>query len=132
MKLPPTARQVAEAAAATSVGVASVKRIEILGRLEETVLLATMVCGTAATVDDIRRKVEENVGERSFTNMVTTLDRMADKGLLEVSSEASPTKRKGGRKRKLYRVTQVGVENVTRSWEITSTLAAAAGLNRVA
>lgn len=129
MSLPPSAKQIAQAARASRGGSSGIqKRISVLGRLEQTLLLATLICGPKATINDIRSKVEQSVGVRSLTTVFVTLDRMAEKGLLEVTTEDTPTRRKGGRKRTLYKVTDAGRENVARDYLITVNLAREAGL----
>src|SRR5690606_30454703 len=94
-------------------------RMALLGRFEESILLAAMGCGKEVTADTIRTMLEASIGDRALTTVCTTLDRLEEKGMVESECEAEPTKRKGGRKRLLYRVTPMGRESAVRSYQIS-------------
>lgn len=104
----------------------------VLGHFEQTLILAALICGPEATANAIRDKVETQIGKRALTSVLCTLDRLADKGFLESEVEDQPSKRRGGRRRRLYKVTASGEENARRSFLIQQDLAIQAGLIRVA
>lgn len=104
----------------------------VLGRLEESILLAAMICGPQVTADVIKTKLDETIGERALTSVVTTLDRLMEKGMIESHAEAVPSNRKGGRKRRLFQVTPSGVASAERSFSTMHRLAQQAGVSRVA
>lgn len=107
-------------------------RSQVLGRFEESILLVAMICGPDATADMIKSKLDESIGSRALTSVVTTLDRLQDKGMLESMLEDSPSNRKGGRKRRLFKVTPSGMASAERSVSAMHRLAEQAGFGKVA
>jgi len=105
---------------------------QVLGRFEESILLATMICGPQVTADVIKSKLDGAIGERTLTSVVTTLDRLQAKGLIASGSEAEPSGRRGGRKRRLFEVTNEGMESAKRSISTMQRLASEAGMTKVA
>jgi hypothetical protein len=104
----------------------------LLGRFEEAVLLATIACGncgTIATADAVRTKVERKLGERQITTIITTLDRLKSKGYVESNKELEAEKRRGGKKRLIYSATRTGVDNLSRSLTLINDLAKEAGFH---
>lgn len=104
----------------------------MLGRLEESILLAAMICGPQATVDVIKAKLDESIGERAYASVITTLDRLQDKGMVCSESEAECTGRRGQKKRRLFEVTEKGMANAKQSISTMQRLALEAGVDRVA
>lgn len=104
----------------------------VLGRFEEALLMSAMIVGPNATAKAISDHVEASLGGRTMGTVLTTLDRLAEKGYVESTTEEEPTKRRGGRRRLLYKVTESGRENTIRSVSIVNRLAEAAGLFKVA
>jgi len=91
----------------------------------------TMICGPEVTADVIKTKLDETIGERALGAVVTTLDRLMEKGMIE-SHASLPSNRKGGRKRRLFKVTPSGVASAERSFSTMHRLAQQAGVSRVA
>lgn len=110
----------------------SAAKTQVLGRLEESILLVTMICGPEVTADIIQSKLEESIGKRTLTSVVTTLDRLKAKGMIESNNEAESSGRRGGRKRRLFNVTPSGVESAERSFGAMHRLATEAGVSKVA
>lgn len=103
-------------------------RRELLGRFEECAVLAVMTCGPRSTAEDVRKAIEARVGDQRITTVVTTLDRLVEKGFLETAKEDAPTPRRGGRKRMLYSETQKGRCEIERSLCMLREMAQAAGV----
>lgn len=81
----------------------------ILGSFEHSVIVATVACGPVATACAIKSIVDSLSPEpRHLAAVITTLDRLSDKGLLESGKEDTPSPRKGGRKRRLFKITDIG------------------------
>lgn len=94
----------------------------MLGKLEETILLATLRAGEKAVPSSIHGVMVESVqpGERepAFGAVYTTLARMSDKGLL---STGTMTDEKG-RARKTFTVTAQGRRALDASLQMTKRL----------
>lgn len=100
-----------------------------MGRFEEVVLLAAIACGPKATASAIQERLEQRLGvQRTPTTMMTTLDRLSKKGLLDSSMESAATCKRGGRRRRLFDVTSNGRDSVSLSVNIITGLAMDAGL----
>ena len=105
------------------------ERLSILGRFEEVVLLAAIACGPKATAGAIQQRLEQRLGvQRTPTTMMTTLDRLSKKGLINSTMESTSTCKRGGRRRRLFDVTSDGRDSVSLSVNIITELAADAGL----
>lgn len=85
------------------------------GEFELLVLLAVLRLGDGAYGVTIREELEEETS-RTLTlgTVYKTLGRLEGKGFLE-TRVAPPTKERGGRRKKLYRVTPSGLETAQRS-----------------
>lgn len=86
-----------------------------IGEFEHMVLLAIMQLGDSAYGVAIMDELEKRAGRttsRGATYM--TLDRMESKGLIR-SRMGEPTAERGGRAKRLFRVTPAGTEAVRRS-----------------
>lgn len=85
------------------------------GEFELLVLLAVLRLGDGAYGVTIREELEEETS-RTLTlgTVYKTLGRLEGKGFLE-TRVAPPTKERGGRRKKLYRVTPSGLETARRS-----------------
>ncbi len=80
-----------------------------LGEFEQTILLAVMRVGEGAYGASIRREVEACTGRSvSHGAAYITLDRLEEKGLLE-SELGVATAGRGGRRKRLFRVTTDGI-----------------------
>jgi PadR family transcriptional regulator PadR len=82
-----------------------------LGQFEQIVLTAALSLGDDAYGVTIHARVEELMRPRGcqLGAVYATLDRMEEKGLL-VSRLSEPTAQRGGRKRRLYRLSPSGEE----------------------
>lgn len=80
-----------------------------LGGFEELVLLATASLGGAGYGVTIQEQLEEEAGDTVSVGAVySTLDRLERKGLV-TSREGAPTAERGGRRKRLFRVTAAGM-----------------------
>ena len=89
-----------------------------LGEFEVVVIMAALHLGREAYGSAILDEIEARTGRRvSRGSVYITLDRLEDKGLLESRFEgASPSR--GGRPKRLFRVTAAGVKAVKHSLSV--------------
>jgi len=93
-----------------------------LGELEQMLLLATMRLGDEAYGTRIMEELRASVGRRvSRGSVYVTLDRMEEKGWIE-SSMSDPRPERGGRPRRVVRVTPEGVAELRKSRDALRTL----------
>ena len=84
-----------------------------LGALEEMViLLAAAMKEEAYAVSIAREYTSQTTNEISIPAIHTVLKRLEDKGLLK-SYESSPTAERGGRKKRIYQITNSGYRLVS-------------------
>jgi DNA-binding PadR family transcriptional regulator len=102
----------------------------LLGRLEETVLLAVLACGGDVTAEAVQDKLKDRIGSKSMTTVLTTLDRLTQKGFLDKGREDEPLMKRGGKRKCLYNATNDGRDNAYHSLSVTNDLAREAGLLR--
>src|SRR5215813_1209093 len=85
----------------------------MLGEFEYLLLTAAVRLGEEAYGAAIRREVEEATGRRcSIGALYTTLDRLETKGLLKTWM-GDPTPQRGGRAKRMVRVTAKGIQAST-------------------
>lgn len=134
MSLTPSSKDHAIAALASEklLDDSGLNRSAVLGRFEENLLMSALCCGPDATANAIKEHLEAKIGKRALTSVLVTLDRLSEKGYMESECEEEPSKRRGGRRRRLYKVTPTGRESVERSFRISAELALEAGLIKVA
>lgn len=99
----------------------------LLGRFEEAILLAALACAPEATAGAIKSRVEPHLGERHINCVLTTLDRLSRKGYVEFG-KTQATKKRGGRGKKTYAVTEEARESLRRQMAIFTALADQAGI----
>jgi PadR family transcriptional regulator PadR len=93
-----------------------------LGELEQMLLLATMRLGDEAYGTRIMEELRTAVGRRvSRGSVYVTLDRMEEKGWI-ASSMSDPRPERGGRPRRVVRVTREGVTELRKSRDALLTL----------
>ena len=81
-----------------------------LGEFEQTILLAVLRVGDGAYGASIRKELEACTGRSvSHGAAYVTLDRLEDKGLL-ASELGDVAPGRGGRRKRLFRVTRGGIE----------------------
>jgi PadR family transcriptional regulator, regulatory protein PadR len=86
-----------------------------LGEFEQIVLLAVVRLGDNAYGVPIRREIEQRGGRgTSVGALYSTLDRLQAKGYVH-SRFADPTPLRGGRSKRYFGVTPLGVEALSRS-----------------
>ena len=79
-----------------------------IGALEEMVILLAAALQEDAYAVTIRREyVQRSGNEISVPAIHTVLKRLEDKGMLR-SHESAPTKERGGRKKRIYTITNSG------------------------
>jgi DNA-binding PadR family transcriptional regulator len=87
-----------------------------LGEFEQLVMLAIVRLGDDASGAAIRAAVEDGSRRTVWIGAIyTTLQRLADKGLID-SSVAQPSA-PGERKRKIFTLTQDGQESLSRAYD---------------
>lgn len=88
-----------------------------LGEFEQMILLAALRLGDEAYGVRLMEELEERVGRRvSRGSVYVTLDRMERKAWIE-STLSEPGSGRGGRARRVVRVTPEGMEQLRRSRE---------------
>ena len=93
-----------------------------LGEFEQMLLLAAMRLDADAYGVRLMEELERSVGRRvSRGSVYVTLDRLEDKGWIE-SNPAAPVGNRGGRPRRVVRVTPEGREALRKSREALLTL----------
>jgi DNA-binding PadR family transcriptional regulator len=86
-----------------------------LGEFEVVVLMAALHLGSQAYGSAIRDEIEARTDRKVARGAVyITLDRLEDKGLL-ASKLVDPSAARGGRPRRVFRVTAAGVKAVRHS-----------------
>jgi len=95
-----------------------------LGELEHLLLLAILQCGDDAYTVPIRRMLAEKSGRDIARGaLYTSLDRLEAKGLVR-SWLGDPTAVRGGRARRYFAVTEIGVEAIRAARAAMTTMAA--------
>jgi len=88
---------------------------ETLGEFEHLTLLAVFRLGEDAYGMRVRREIAERTNRDVTIGAVySTLDRLAAKGLLK-SALSDPTPERGGRAKRSFRVTALGVDSLNRA-----------------
>jgi PadR family transcriptional regulator, regulatory protein PadR len=89
--------------------------IASLGEFEQVVLLAILRLGNRAYGVAIREEIRTRTDREPTPGaLYTTLDRLEDKGLI-TSRLGDPTPQRGGRAKRFFEVSGIGVEAVTRA-----------------
>jgi PadR family transcriptional regulator, regulatory protein PadR len=97
-------------------------RTDYLGELEHVFLLALMRLGDDAYGVTVRREIERRTGRSvSIGATYTTLDRLEAKGLV-TSHVGEPTEARGGRAKRHFRITPLGIAAVNRTHEAIRSL----------
>lgn len=95
-----------------------------LGELEQMILFALVALGDGAYGASIRREIVARSGrEVSAGAVYTVLERLERAGLV-ASRVGEPTARRGGRRRKHYRLRPEGVESLSEAHARMSRMAA--------
>ena len=85
----------------------------LLRRTEELILLAVLQLHENAYGVTIRRHLMEITDEHfSFASVYVPLDRLTERGFV-TAIDGPPTKERGGRRRRFYRVTPTGLAALT-------------------
>ena len=96
--------------------------MRLLSRSEEMVLVTVWKLREEAYCVPIREFLRKVTGKRwSFGSIYNPLNRLEKKGLLE-SYTTEPVRERGGRSKRIYRVTPIGQKALTALWEIQSSL----------
>lgn len=94
-----------------------------LGDFEQMVLLAILRLGPNAYAVTIRQEIEDRADRRVARGaLYTSLERLEAKGLVD-STMGDPTPRRGGRSRRYYDVSPVGVAALRHSRAAAARLA---------
>lgn len=84
--------------------------MKFLSRSEELLLLAVWRLQDTAYAVTIREKLQENTGKSwAFGALFVSLERLVKKGYLD-SELADPTPQRGGRSKRMYRLTPSGIQ----------------------
>jgi len=88
---------------------------EALGEFEYLVVLAVLRLGANAYGMRVRQEIASRTGRDVTIGAVySTLERLADKGLLKASM-SDPTPERGGRAKRSFAVTGIGIEAANRA-----------------
>lgn len=99
-----------------------------LGEFEQLILLALLRLRENAYGATIHQEVEKRTGRAiSISAVYTTLDRLEEKGLVR-SHAGEPTPRRGGRRKKFFRLEPEGADALARSYRVFREMTA--GLER--
>jgi PadR family transcriptional regulator PadR len=97
-------------------------RGDLLGSLEQIVLLALLRLGANAYGMTVRREIEERTGRNiSIGAIYTTLERLQAKGLVS-SHVGEPTAERGGRAKRYFRLEPRGEEALRASQEMLNNM----------
>ena len=89
-----------------------------LGEFEQLVLLAVLRLGDAAYGVTVRQEIETRTGrDVSIGAIYATLSRLEVKGLVK-SRAGEPTAERGGRAKRLFRVTALGRRSITEAQRV--------------
>jgi PadR family transcriptional regulator PadR len=92
-----------------------VKESPIIGEFEQLVLLGVLQCGAEAYGVPVWRELEARTGRGvSLGAVYKTLDRLEAKGYV-ASGVGEPTPERGGRSKRVYRVTPGGLRVLRKS-----------------
>lgn len=98
-------------------GVGFLGRHSFIGEFEQMVMLALVRLGDDAYAVRVLREIERQAGRRAARGaLYRTLDRLEGKGYVEWSTEDS-TPARGGHPRRIFRVTDAGLEALRASRE---------------
>ncbi|WP_462248426.1 PadR family transcriptional regulator [Ekhidna sp.] len=93
-----------------------------LGEFEELVLLAVCILGETAYGISVKNEVEKHSGRSVLLGAVhITLYRLQDKGLLE-SEMGGNSKKRGDRRKRLFKVTSQGMRQLKTSQEVRQSM----------
>lgn len=93
-----------------------------LGEFEELVLLTVLVLGVEAYGVEIKRELEERLSESlSVGSIQSALKRLEEKGYLE-SEFGEATRKRGGKRKRIYSVTSSGQQVLNEMKDIRSQL----------
>lgn len=96
--------------------------MRLISRSEEMVLVTVWKLKDKAYSVPIREYLRNLTGKRwSFGSVYNPLNRLEQKGLLD-SYTTEPVKERGGRSKRIYRVTPEGQEALTKLWEMQASL----------
>ena len=97
-------------------------RREHLGEFEHIVLLAVLRLGDDAYGVPIRHEIERRTGRAPTVGaLYRTLDRLEDKGFVS-SAFSDPTPERGGRSKRYFKVTPLGLRTLRASHEALSAM----------
>ena len=89
-----------------------------LGEFEQLVLLAVLRLGDAAYGVTVRQEIETRTGrDVSIGAIYATLSRLETKGLVK-SRAGEPTTERGGRAKRLFRVTALGRRSISEAQRV--------------
>jgi len=89
-----------------------------LGEFEQLILLALLRLHDNAYGATIHQEVQKRTRRPiSISAVYTTLDRLTEKGLVE-SQVGDPTPRRGGRRKKFFRLMPEGAEALSQSYHV--------------
>ncbi len=94
-----------------------------LGEFEQLLLFALLRLGDDADGASVMEEIESRAGRPVSAGAIYTgFERLAQKGLVS-SGFGPPSKRRGGKRRKLYRLEPAGAEALSRSYSAIDQMA---------
>jgi DNA-binding PadR family transcriptional regulator len=102
---------------------------QLLGEVEQLVLLAILRVGEGAYAVPIRQELEQHGGvSLSRGTIYVTLDRLERKGLVS-SAFDDPTPEPGGKARRMFRIERAGLAALKAAWRMHDRLRAGTPLD---
>jgi DNA-binding PadR family transcriptional regulator len=93
-----------------------------LGELEQLLMLAVVRLGSSAYGAEIQRELEDAVGRRlTISTIYVTLVRLEKKGLVR-SHRSEPTATRGGKQKRVFRLTPRGVRALRHARNVLETM----------
>lgn len=94
-----------------------------LGEFEQLVLFAVLHLEPDAYGVTVRQAIEDRAGRSVSAGAIyTTLERLEARGLVR-SEWGEPTRERGGKRKRFYRLTAEGREALDRSWQAVRAMA---------
>ena len=94
-----------------------------LGEFEQLLLFALVRLGDDAYGMTVRREIESRTGRSVSSGAIyTAMERLEARGYVS-STTGDPTPRRGGKRKKYYRIEQAGAEALSRSYDALNEMA---------
>ena len=93
-----------------------------LGDFEELILMTVLIAGDEAYAVSVKRDLEARLSRKiNISAIHTALYRLEEKGMLQ-SGMSEPVSKRGGKRRRLFRITPLGKKALDDSRELRTSL----------